>query len=427
MTAMKTNLTRRDLLKLSGLTLGTAVASNALAPVNATLGASLSKDKQSSGSPGLPEETPFIPGEKLAADEMRITFLGSCFIPRLKQAANSVFVEVGAGDSFVFDCGSGVTAKYVACGIPYSRLDKIFLTHLHADHMSDLIFIYCFGPSTDRKAPLYVWGPSGDKPEDGTRFLCDKMREMMKWHIESFSFLATGLKQGGDGYDVVVHECPYMTVGGAAYNRNGVKITHFPAVHARNGSISYKLEWNGLSMVFTGDTQPNKYVIEQAKGVDVLIHEMAVPPEVWTTHMTGLHPGEPGYDRSVAYSKAVQASSHTPQLALGYILSKTRPRLGVATHFTANPDAIKPALDDIRHWYDGPFTIATDLLVINVSKNQIRQRRAVVSDYAWYPVGKIYSETELEKPRYPSPTAQLNSTLLGNVIPEEIYQRPKKK
>ena len=74
---MKTNLTRRELLKLSGLTLGTVVASNALAPVDAALGASLGKE--------LPEEPSFLPGEKLAEDEMRITFMGTGFIPRLKQ------------------------------------------------------------------------------------------------------------------------------------------------------------------------------------------------------------------------------------------------------------------------------------------------------------------------------------------------------
>jgi ribonuclease Z len=420
---MQTKLTRRDLLKLSGLTLGTVVASNALAPVDAVLGATREKDQQAGESPKTPA---FLPEEKLAPDEMRITFMGTCFIPRLKQEANSVFVEVGNGDSFIFDCGSGVTAKYVACGVPYSRMDKIFLTHLHADHTSDLIFIYCFGPSVDRKTPLYVWGPSGDRPEEGTQFFCSKMKEMMNWHIESFSFLPTGLAQGGDGYDIVAQECPYMTVGGIAYDRNGVKITHFPAVHARNGSISYKLEWNGLSMVFTGDTMPNKYVIDQAKGVDVLIHEMTVPPETWATQMSGLHRGDPGYEFAVAYTKAIQNSSHTPQLALGYILSKTRPRLGVATHFTANPENLQPAMDDIRYWYDGPVAIATDLLVLNISKSHIRQRRAKVSDYAWYPVGKKYSEKELAKPKYPSPVAQLKGELLANVILEEAYQRSKK-
>ena len=160
--------------------------------------------------------------------------------------------------------------------------------------------------------------------------------------------------------------------------------------------------------------------------MDVLIHEMTVPPEIWATKMSGLQPGDPGYGFAVAYIKAIQDSSHTPQLALGYIFSKTKPRLGVATHFTANPENLKPALDNIRYWYDGPVTIATDLLVINVSKNQIRQRRATVSDYAWYSEGKRYSQEELAKPKYPSPTAQLNGDLLASVIPEDVYNRSRK-
>jgi ribonuclease Z len=87
---------------------------------------------------------------------LRITFLGTSLVPRLNQECNSVFVEVGSGDQFVFDCGSGVVAKYNAMGIPFSRMDKIFLSHLHGDHMDDLTHIYCFGPSLDRKSPLYV-------------------------------------------------------------------------------------------------------------------------------------------------------------------------------------------------------------------------------------------------------------------------------
>lgn len=49
---------------------------------------------------------------------------------------NSVFVETGNGDSFVFDPGSGVSAKYNAMGIPPSRMEKVFLTHLHGDTRS---------------------------------------------------------------------------------------------------------------------------------------------------------------------------------------------------------------------------------------------------------------------------------------------------
>jgi ribonuclease Z len=189
--------------------------------------------------------------------------------------------------------------------------------------------------------------------------------------VESFSFTPTGLKNGKSGYDIEVKELPYIQVGGIAYDENGVKITHFSAVHDRNGSISYKLEWNGLSIVFSGDTKPNYFMIAQGKGVDVLIHEMVVPPEVWAAKNRGINPGNPGWQQAIAYTTAVEDSSHTPQKAFGYFLSQTNPRLGVATHFQVNDDTMENAMKDICVWYQGPVTIARDLLVSNVSKDAI--------------------------------------------------------
>jgi len=141
------------------------------------------------------------PGGELAADEMRITFLGTSCIPRLAQQGVSVYVEVGPttkdtsgwpipADYAMFDCGMGVLANYNAAGIPYSRMDKIFIAHLHADHMSELSAIYCFGEANDRKSPLYVWGstPSGVPDpvtgqiyDDGTRGILGHMREMWRY------------------------------------------------------------------------------------------------------------------------------------------------------------------------------------------------------------------------------------------------------
>ncbi len=71
------------------------------------------------------EPAAFVPGEPLDENEMRITFMGTSVIPRRGQMCNSVFVETGNGDSFIFDMGSGVSANYVAMGIPYSRMDKV--------------------------------------------------------------------------------------------------------------------------------------------------------------------------------------------------------------------------------------------------------------------------------------------------------------
>jgi ribonuclease Z len=441
--AQSTGLTRRDALKLSGvalggIALGTGVPSAEAGAPQAGAGGNLPGGGLSDKNSYFTSLKPYLPGtEDLAPDEMRITFLGTSPVPRLSQECNSIFVEVGSGDQFIFDCGSGVIAKYNAMGIRMSQMNKIFLTHLHGDHMSDLTHIYCFGQSQDRKFPLYVWGPSNSgftytdpdgkvrgPYEDGLNAYCEKFREVMRWHTESFSFGASsffspaypspdqikaawglpptttaapvGSDPWNDAYALVPIELDWTKRGdtfgdNVAYNNaaTGVKITHFPVIHCRRGSIGYKLEWNGLSMLFTGDTKPNYNVINHGKGVDVLIHEMVVPADVWAAKNSGLQPGQAGWDQAYNYAKSVQDSSHTPQGAFGYVMSQIDPppRLVVATHFQATDDTIRSARQSVENHYRGDLAFALDLMVFNVTKTHIQQRRGVVSGFAWYPVG----------------------------------------
>ncbi|MGD0280916.1 MAG: MBL fold metallo-hydrolase [Dissulfurispiraceae bacterium] len=430
------DLNRRDMLKLSGAAVGGLALGNVISGCSSSLSASTNPAQTNTLFDNLPV---FPLGEKLASDEMRITFLGTSCIPRLSQECNSIFVEVGSGDQFVFDCGTGIAAKYNALGIPMSKMDKIFLTHLHADHMSDLTHIYCFGPAEDRKSPLYVWGPGNSgftyiSPEgqirgpynDGLTAFCQHFREVMRWHTESFSFGATefinaltnppskwgipipspvGTDDPNDGYALYPIELDWTLYGknsgdNICYNNTttGVTISHFPAIHCRRGSISYKLQWNGMSMIFSGDTKPNYNMIHQASGVDVLIHEMVVPADVWTMKNLGItDPSQVDpaiWQQAYNYAKSVQDSSHTPQGAFGYLLSQINPNPGIAiaTHFQAADDTMASATTSVRnHYPTGAFTFACDLMVFNVSKTQIRQRRAVVSDFAFYPVGKMQS------------------------------------
>jgi len=454
---MSEGMTRRDALKMSGLALG------GLAVASVVGGCGDSSPDQPPPDPTntnsiMNDLDPYYPGtETLGADEMRITFLGTSPIPRTAQECNSIFVEVGSGDQFVFDCGTGVVAKYNAMGIGNARMNKIFLTHIHADHMSDLCFIYCFGPATDRKSPLYIWGQTksgvpdpvtGQIYEDGLKAYCERLREVCRWHTESFSFGATsyasyvpptqadwGLPVAPvpvandsptDGYAMVPIELDWTKYGATpgdnvAYDNKttGVKITHLPAIHTRKGSMSYRLEWNGMSMVFSGDTKPNYYMVDQAGGLDLFIHEMVVPADVWAMKNLGItspdQVDESVWNAAYNYALAVQNSSHTPQGAFGYVLSQLNPppRLAVATHFQATDDTIDSAMQSIReHYPNGDVTIAADYMVLNVTPDTITQRRAVVSEWAWYPRATLYPDTNV--PKYhnadgsSAPTAQVD-------------------
>jgi ribonuclease Z len=499
-------LTRRELLKGSGLALGGLALASAMGSPEVAFAVTATgqcdengcayptnEDTEAYHYPNtLPVYSPSKDQAQLDADEMRITFLGSGFPPAHRaQQMMSIFVEIGpwipgengygrATDSFVFDCGSGVVSNYNAMGISYGRMDKIFITHLHGDHMSDLTTIYCFGPAGDRKSPLYVWGPGpsgiacpawGTNPRkqynDGTKAFCKNLRAAMRWHSESFSFLPTryegyqkptrrswglphspvpvGDDPANDGFAMVPIELNWRKVGGVAYNNpaTGVKITHFPVIHARKGSIGYKLEWNGLSMIYTGDTRPETNSIAQAnnvdpatgeaRGVDVFIHEMILPPELMAMKGANLsqpYPGLPIFDKAVDVASTVIESSHTPQGAFGYLLSQInpRPRLTVACHFPVANDTVACALRSVQaHFPAGDYPQEgrdiiwpTDLLVLRVKKGQITQMQAQVPDLANTAPQQTF--TNLRRPKYhnkegdSAPTAQLDlSTLIPPV------------
>jgi hypothetical protein len=108
--------------------------------------------------------------EKVQPNEMRITFMGTAPVIRPGQMNTSIFVELINGDNFIFDLGEGSIANYAAAGLALNELTKVFITHLHVDHLGSLPYLYEFGGWAGRwHEPLTVYGPSGASEEYGIR------------------------------------------------------------------------------------------------------------------------------------------------------------------------------------------------------------------------------------------------------------------
>ena len=117
-----------------------------------------------------PRDAYFPNSEDLGWNEMRVIACGTGMpTVRPSQAAACFLVELGNGDKFIFDVGTGSAERMAALQIPYNYLDKVFLGHLHTDHFGDLASLFVGGAWSGRQKPLRVWGPSGDKPELGTK------------------------------------------------------------------------------------------------------------------------------------------------------------------------------------------------------------------------------------------------------------------
>ena len=333
----------------------------------------------------VPDLDVYYPGtEGLKPDEMRIVALGTGMpSPRPKQAAACWLVELGNGDKFLFDLGAGCHERIAAQKIPYDFIDKVFIGHLHVDHYGDLPSFWLGGTTMNRLTPLRIWGPSGETPEYGTEHAMKKMQEMYIWDI--------GTRAGFidfRGGQLEVHEFPYEAVNEVIFDENGVVIRSFPAVHALDGSVSFSLEWNGLKFIYGSDTAPNKWYIEYAKGADVAIHEILLPPSLLIAKQ--------GFTPLEALNVGTQA--HTSPQQFGKVMSLVEPRLAIGYHFQNDFDTEPVIREGVREIYDGPLALAQDYMVFNVTKDDITVRMSAIDEDIFPPPAlKVKNAPDLSK------------------------------
>ena len=314
----------------------------------------------------------YYPGtEPLGSNEMRIISCGTGMPnQRPAQKATCWLVELGNGDKFLFDIGTGSSDNLSALMIPYEFLNKVFLSHLHSDHFGDLDALYVGGLISGRTGPLHVWGPTGDREEMGTAYALDHLQKTLAWDIEG--------RKGrlpASGQVLEVHEFDYKGENHVVYQENGVTIRAWPANHVIDGSVSYSLDWNGLKFVFGGDTYPNRWYQQYAKGADIAIHEaFVIVPDLINR-----------LNFPVDLALNVGTQIHTPPPAFGKVMSSVKPRLAIAYHFFNDFDTAPSILEGIRSTYDGPLTLADDMMVWNVTADTITVRQVIFEERVWPP------------------------------------------
>jgi len=325
--------------------------------------------------------------ETLAPDEMRLIACGTGMpTARPKQAASCWLLELGNGDKFIFDTGTGSAERIAALQIPYNFLDKVFLSHLHTDHFGDLDALFVGGALAGRQRPLRVWGPSGDTPERGTRYALDHLYKALTWDLDG----RKGITDPRGYVPFEVTEFDYKGVNKIIYQENDVTVRTIPAIHALDGPVSFILEWNGLKFVFGGDTYPNKWYAEYAQDADLAIHECFITVPALIDKFKFTPQG----------ALDVGTQVHTSPEAFGKTMSIIKPRMAVAYHFFNDWDTAPDINQRIRTTYDGPLSLSTDYMVWNVTKDDIRVRMAVVEEAVWPPQPS-------EKPLVPDPSLKV--------------------
>ena len=281
---------------------------------------------------------------------LKVTLLGTGNPrPSVERFGPSILVEA-AKETLLFDCGRGATIRLSQAGVPFSSVTALFLTHLHSDHVVGVPDLWLTGWIMGRHVPLQVWGPTGTT-------------EMLKHLEEAYAFDVHVRR------DVDEQLAPQGAVltgkdidEGVVYEKNGVRVTAFRVDHGPvKPALGYRIDYQGHSVVLSGDTRPSENLVKFAQGTDVLVHEV-LDPEAYFDVGNSMTPEQ---------RKRIRDHHTTPEEA-GRVFSRVAPKLAVYSHIV--PPDVPDVVPHTRKTYSGPLEVGEDLMTIEIGE-QVRVQR----------------------------------------------------
>lgn len=293
------------------------------------------------------------PAAKPPADgELRVTLLGTGSpIPSTERFGFSVLVQAGE-NNYVVDAGRGAIVRLIQAGVEAGQVDGLFLTHFHSDHIISIDDLWMTGyvPAFGgREGAFDVYGP------EGVTNIVDNLREAFQNDVD---VRVADKELERDTTGIEAHE---FTEDGVIFDEDGLKVTMFDVQHDPADVIQpakgYRIDYEGKSVVISGDTIPNENVATYGKDADLLIHEVAA-----------------FQDRNVLPQVI---SHHTTPDQAGEIFAQAQPKLAVYSHFVNGiPGKVEGISDEemiarTKENYDGEVVLGEDLMSFLITDDDI--------------------------------------------------------
>lgn len=210
-------------------------------------------------------------------------------LPDPGRAGPCLAVLAGA-HAFVFDAGAGSVRTLAAMGFPLSRIDRVYLTHLHSDHIDNLgeLLLQAW-IAGGRDTPLPVAGPQG-------------VEEVVAGFNAAYR-IDSGFRTAHHGADIAdpngfggapdiipdPGESPALVFEEGDLKLFVISVAHAPVSPA----FGYRLDYQGRSIAISGDTAYSARFAEASRGVDVMFHEALEPAYVAAMGEAARRAGQP--------------------------------------------------------------------------------------------------------------------------------------
>lgn len=305
---------------------------------------------------------------------MRIVFLGTAAsIPTSTRALSSVALQ-RKGELLLFDCGEGTQRQMIQAKLGFNRRTRVFITHMHGDHILGLPGILQTMSLLGRDKPLQIYGPAGI--DAFIEAMIRTVRFSLRFPVETLEIEEEGLVCRQKEYEVhsawSEHSVPSLAYALIEKPRPGrFSVERANSLGVPKGALWGRLQQGkdvelssgrvvrpqdvlgssrpGRKIVYVGDTSPTDNIVELAKGADVLIHEATF--------------GEDLADRA-------EEDMHSTPKGAALIAKKAEVKLLVLNHISARYGDTSDLLGEARSVFP-EVVVAEDFMRLEVPLREV--------------------------------------------------------